>query len=377
MTIKTSDMKRICTSVLLLAVCLVSGAQDYMKSREEIMKVWRSAKAAELREIDENSEISINGDTLKYTFTVFGARPEGGRSLWISLHGGGGTTAQMNDSQWENQKKLYRPSEGIYLCPRAPWNTWDMWFQAPIDDLFEKLIETMVVLHDVNPDRVYIMGYSAGGDGVWRLAPRMADHWASAAMMAGHPGDVSLMNVRNMPFTIWVGENDGTYNRNREVAARGKELDKLQTDDPEGYVHDWHVVEGKGHWMELRDSVALPWMAQYIRNPYPTKIVWRQEEVGRTMFYWLKVPENEAVKGKKLCLEVKGNTINISECDYTSLTIYLNDKILNLNKEVTVKYGEKTLFKGRLRRKAETLRKTLEERNDPSYMFDTELTVNL
>lgn len=370
-------MKRICTSVLLLAVCLVSGAQDYIKSREEIIKVWRSAKAAELREIDENSEISINGDTLKYTFTVFGARPEGGRSLWISLHGGGGTTAQMNDSQWENQKRLYRPSEGIYLCPRAPWNTWDMWFQAPIDDLFEKLIETMVVLHDVNPDRVYIMGYSAGGDGVWRLAPRMADHWASAAMMAGHPGDVSLMNVRNMPFTIWVGENDGAYNRNREVAARGKELDKLQTDDPEGYVHDWHVVEGKGHWMELRDSVALPWMAQYIRNPYPTKIVWRQEEVGRTMFYWLKVPENEAVKGKKLCLEVKGNTINISECDYTSLTIYLNDKILNLNKEVTVKYGEKTLFKGRLRRKAETLRKTLEERNDPSYMFDTELTVNL
>lgn len=377
MTIKTFDMKRTCTSVLLLAVCLVSGAQDYIKSREEIIKEWRSAKAAELREIDENSEISINGDTLKYTFTVFGARPEGGRSLWISLHGGGGTTAQMNDSQWENQKKLYRPSEGIYLCPRAPWNTWDMWFQAPIDDLFEKLIETMVVLHDVNPDRVYIMGYSAGGDGVWRLAPRMADHWASAAMMAGHPGDVSLMNVRNMPFTIWVGENDGAYNRNHEVAARGKELDKLQTDDPEGYVHDWHVVKGKGHWMELRDSVALPWMAQYIRNPYPTKIVWRQEEVGRTMFYWLKVPENEAVKGKKLCLEVKGNTINISECDYTSLTIYLNDKILNLNKEVTVKYGEKTLFKGRLRRKAETLRKTLQERNDPSYMFDTELTVNL
>jgi dienelactone hydrolase len=28
---------------------------------------------------------------------------------------------------------------------------------------------------DVNPNKVYVMGYSAGGDGVWRLAPRMAD----------------------------------------------------------------------------------------------------------------------------------------------------------------------------------------------------------
>ena len=41
-----------------------------------------------------------------------------------------------------------------------------------------------------------VVGYSAGGDGVYQLAPRMADSWAAAAMMAGHPNGVSPLSLR-------------------------------------------------------------------------------------------------------------------------------------------------------------------------------------
>ena len=44
-----------------------------------------------------------------------------------------------------------------------------------------------VINEDVNPNKVYLLGYSAGGDGVYQLAPRMADRWAAAAMMADSP----------------------------------------------------------------------------------------------------------------------------------------------------------------------------------------------
>ena len=131
-----------------------------------------------------------------------------GRSLWISLHGGGGAPKRVNDQQWENQKKLYTVDEGIYLAPRAPTNTWNLWHEAHIDRLFARLIEDLIVLEDVNPDRVYVLGYSAGGDGVYQLAPRMADRWAAAAMMAGHPNGVSLLSLRNVPFALQVGGND-------------------------------------------------------------------------------------------------------------------------------------------------------------------------
>ena len=72
--------------------------------------------------------------------------------------------------QWENQKKLYTLEEGIYLAPRSPTNTWNLWHEAHIDRLFGRLIEDLIVLEDVNPDRVYVLGYSAGGDGVYQLA---------------------------------------------------------------------------------------------------------------------------------------------------------------------------------------------------------------
>ena len=119
---------------------------------------------------------------MPFWYTTFGDAPFGERSLWISMHGGGGAPSEVNTSQWENQKKLYTLEEGVYLVPRAPTDTWNLWHQSHIDPMFEQLIENMIVFEGVDPNRVYITGYSAGGDGVYQLAPRMADRLAAAGM---------------------------------------------------------------------------------------------------------------------------------------------------------------------------------------------------
>lgn len=315
---------------------------------------------------------------MKFSYQIFGEKPEGGRSMFISMHGGGNTAHSVNDSQWENQKRLYQPDEGVYVCPRAPWDDWDMWFKAPIDSMIEELIQTMVSELDVNPNRVYLMGYSAGGDGVWRLAPRLADHFAAASMMAGHPGDVHLENVRNMPFTIWVGGQDAAYNRNKEVAARGVELDSLQSVDPEGYIHQTHVLAGKPHWMDLEDTAAVKWMSQYERNPYPEKIVWRQEEVTKEYFYWLRVPSDESKRGKTIIVSRKGNTFYLERCDYTHFYIYYNDKMIDPSNPVKVKYKDRNLLK---KHKNHTTPNQplldLEVRGDREYMFDHVIMIEM
>ena len=73
------------------------------------------------------------------------------------------------NSQWENQKKLYQPKDAVYLCPRAIQDTWDLHFVNEADAFYDAIIRYAVSALDVNPDKVYIMGYSAGGDGGWRL----------------------------------------------------------------------------------------------------------------------------------------------------------------------------------------------------------------
>ena len=371
-------------SKLAGAICMIafivpssdSWAQE--AAYPDVVEQWRQENAARWKANLESMTVS-NGDlTMKFSYQIFGDKPSDGRSMYISMHGGGNTAASVNDSQWENQKRLYQPQEGVYVCPRAPWNDWDMWFKPPMDVLLEELIQTLAYGLDVNSDKVYLMGYSAGGDGVWRLAPRLADHFAAASMMAGHPGDVKLVNVRNMPFTIWVGGDDAAYNRNREVAARGRELDSLQTADENGYIHETHVLEGYPHWMDLKDSAAVPWMAQFKRNPYPDRIVWRQEEVTRDAFYWLSVPHEYAKRGMTVIANRIGNVIEIEQCDYPELSICLNSNMVNFSRKVTViKYKGRKVFRGRLKPSADTARKTLFQRGDPSYMFDAVINVKL
>ncbi|MBX3746918.1 MAG: hypothetical protein KF833_16530 [Verrucomicrobiae bacterium] len=123
------------------------------------------------------------------------------------------------------------------MAPRAPTDTWNLWHEAHIDPLFQSLIDAHVALSGVNPDRVYLLGYSAGGDVVWQLAPRMADRFASAAMMAGHPNESSVLGLRNLPFAVFVGGNDAAYNRNTVVAGRAAELGRLAAADPGGTGH--------------------------------------------------------------------------------------------------------------------------------------------
>lgn len=318
----------------------------------------------------------IHGDLeMPISCMVFGQKPDDGYSLYISLHGGGNAPKDLNDSQWQNQWHLYRPAEGVYICPRAPYDDWDMHFKPGLDEFYKDIILFAYSHLGVNPDKVYIMGYSAGGDGVWRLAPRLADTWAAASMMAGHPGDVSLVNLRNTPFMVWCGALDSAYDRNRQCSARIAELDSLQNSDPEGYIHEGHIVAGKSHWMDQADTLAVGWMAQYRRNPYPSKIVWRQEEVLHDSFYWVSVPDDEMARGKEVRLSVRDNVISIDRCDYSRLTFGLNDSIVNLDKPVKVKMNDRTIARKKLVRSMETMEKTLHERQDARYAFDSELEV--
>ena len=187
-----------------------------------LWKERRAALAEELKAEDEARAFEAAGQVLRIKERRFEDAPEGERSLWISMHGGGGAPPELNDGQWNNQIRLYEPEEGFYVAPRAPTNTWNLWHQGHIDPLFDRMIASYVARHGVDPDRVYLMGYSAGGDGVYQLAPRMADRYAAAAMMAGHPNETRPDGLRNLPFMIFMGGKDGAYDRNK-IAARWKE----------------------------------------------------------------------------------------------------------------------------------------------------------
>lgn len=261
------------------------------------------------------------------------------------------------------------------IAPRAPTDNWNLWHEAHIDALFDRLIEDFVVLRGVNPDHVYIMGYSAGGDGVWQLAPRMADRWAAAAMMAGHPNDASLLPLRNLAFAAFVGGADAAYNRNKVVAERIAELDRLQQEDPGGYDHLGRVYPGLAHWMNLKDAEALLWMVLKTRQPWPKKVIWLQSGVTHTRYYWLAVPAAEAMPGKEIVAELDGQTIRLSGDVPKGLMLRLSDELLDLDHEVRVEIAGQQVFQGRVPRTAQAIRESLLQRSDPRSVTTASLVL--
>ena len=319
--------------------------------------------------------ISLDGNKLRYLQKVFGSAPREGRSLWISLHGGGSAPASVNDQQWRNQIELYQPAEGYYVAPRAPTDSWNMWFKPHITPLFDRLIENYVVKYRVNPNKVYVLGYSAGGDGVYQIGPRMADRWAAASMMAGHPNDAQPVNLRNIGFGLFMGANDSSYNRNGMAEKWKGLLSSLRKADPGGYQHKVRIYPGLGHWMNLRDAESIPWMAKFRRNPWPDKVVWRQDGVIQTRFYWLSIAKSDHVKGRRIEATVKGQTISLTAKNTKRVTVRLSDSLVNLDEELTVKFNGRVKFNGTVSRLKSELSRSLAERADNTCAASAKITV--
>ena len=344
----------------------------------DIVQTLRAARQKE--HVAKSITIKHKGSdkTLRYEYIIYGKKPVDGHSLYISMHGGGGAPASVNDGQWKNQIKLYKPAEGIYLAPRAPTDTWDLWHQAHIDPLFDRLIENFITIEGINPNKIYIMGYSAGGDGTYQLAPRMADRWAGAAMMAGHPGDAKTYNLRNLAYFIQCGGKDAAYNRNKLAAEWGTKLDRLSMIDHGAYPHKWIVYPQYGHWMNLECKQAVPWMAKHTRNPWPKKLHWHQDNVTHTRFHWLANPDPKP--NQLITAEVEDQTITLTSDNskLNAITLRLSDKLLDLDKPLTVSDSQgKTLFKGKVIRTVQSIYDSIQQRPDPTSAATATLTIKL
>jgi len=356
------------------------GIDSYKKYASELLL----SRSIEL----SKQSIEIDGFEIKYHLNTYGDMPINGWSLFISLHGGGGVSPEINERQWNRHKKLYSLKEGILLTPRSPTDTWNMWHQDHIDKIFNRLIQNMIAKYNVNPNKIFLLGYSAGGDGVYQLAPRMADRFAAASMSAGHPNDASPLGLRNIGFSIHMGKNDSAYNRNLAAEEWKIQLEDLKSKDIDGYENFVKIYEGRGHQISHAkenyvleksnngvDSSGILWMSKFTRNSYPKKVVWKQDDVTHNRFYWLKVNEPKAYS--LIVAKIESQVINISYATVPEVVIMLHDNLLNMDKEVKVVYMDKEIFKGYVPRTKDVILNSINEYGDPESIYYGKIPVSL
>ncbi|MBQ6481925.1 MAG: hypothetical protein IJI45_12465, partial [Anaerolineaceae bacterium] len=279
----------------------IDQLKDY---REMTWEQWEETilESEELQFETENFAMTFGEATMRYTVEVFGEMPDEGYPLYIAMHGGGADdTPDFNDSQWEAMQNYYTDHLdcGVYVAVRGVRDTWDTHFNPESYPLYDRLIEYMILTEYVDPNRVYLTGFSAGGDGAYAIGARMSDRFAAVNMSSGHPNGISMINYYNLPIELQVGEYDTDYDRHIVTAQYGQLLDELQSEYPDGYEHRTLIHVDRGHnyedysneevevyanvdgylsgedrSTEWVNSYAPDWLDDHVRNPLPESIRW-------------------------------------------------------------------------------------------------------
>lgn len=381
--------------------------------------------------IDEHQKHALNfqNKTMHYSFDKIGNAPSQGYPLYIALHGGGNAQKNVNDSQWDAMKSYYRDSinEGIYIAPRGISDSWNLHFMDESYPLYEQLIENMILFENVDPNRIYLLGFSAGGDAVYQIPSRMPDRWAGANMSAGHSNGINLINFRNIPLLIQMGQNDASYNRNHNSVENFIKLNDLQA-KYEGYPHEifvhskgshnswrdnssWgfsqYILKNPIQWHQTgssetiqKNTNAIHWLQNHQRNPYPQKLVWDTNTTtpakvnkkvdylisenakakigsGHRLFYWLDLNDNPPSKnlGQVIATFDRSlNRINIEEInDGVNISILVNTSMVDFSKPINIFVRENEIGFVYATPSLEVMARTLLERGDPNFVFKAEI----
>ena len=394
--------------LLILAFAFGCAAEEAPSSNDEMRlareEVWNEYAENRLQDetlIKETQQQALHfGDVvMRYTITVKGKMPEGGYPLFIALHGGGQSdTPDINNQQWEQMGYYYSQwlNCGVYVAVRGVRDTWDTHFNPESYPLYDRLIEYMILTQNVNPDKVYLTGFSAGGDGVYAISPRMADRFAAVNMSSGHPNGVSLVNLSNLPIQLQAGEFDTAYDRHTVTAEYGIYLDELQAAFGGGYVHRTLIHFNAGHnyadyspkplmvmtdsraWLESGersvtrvDCFPPDYFASFVRDPYPSALIWdlatRAELRETNSFYYLRAPKTTT---GTIRIDLADNSVSIKTEELNGdFEILFNEEMVDFSRPLSFTLDGKTVVL-QLQADKALLAETTLDRGDPRYQFE-------
>jgi hypothetical protein len=343
--------------------------------------VWKAYQAApihaEMKKDFEQNQVRYEKHSSPYTLKKVGKRPEKGWPLFIAMHGGGGVPKAINDSQWKHMQIYYKDQDSVpgylYLALRAPNDTWNGFYDTYVPPLVTNLIRQFLLFGDVNPDKVFLMGYSHGGYGAFFIGPKIPDRFAAVHASAAAPtdGTISPRCLRNTPFTFMIGENDNAYGRRKRCEAFNAEIQKLKEKDKGDFPVVMEFKKGFGHG-GLPDRDKIKDLAPLSRNPVPRHLTWDLTDAVIKNFYWLSVPN--AGPGQSIDAVLRDNMVQITSQKVNQFELLLDSRLIGFQGPVRITMDGKTQMV-EARPSMLTLCQSMQERGDPELAFTCRIKV--
>ena len=347
--------------------------------RRSVWEAYQSAPTHEaLKQAYQESQARFEKYTSPYTVKTVGSRPANGWGLFIAMHGGGGAPQEVNDSQWRHMQIYYRDHPEVggyrYVALRAPNNEWNGFYTGYVYPLITHLIEQFLLFGDVDPNKVFVMGYSHGGYGAFAIGPKMPFRFAAIHSSAAAPADgIQPQTLRNTPFTYMVGEKDTAYGRIDRVREFDQAVQKLRADRPHTYPVTLTVIADHPHsGLPDRDKIAEMYPAT--RNPVPTDLTWTLTDAVIKDFFWLQAPHPK--NGQEFNATCHDNIVTVNTKNLAEGSILLDERLVTFKERVTLDLNGHAR-KLKLAPNLLTLCETMQERGDPDLAFTARVPLSL
>lgn len=405
--------------ILLPAQGSSLSPKELGSARARVWAAWQEANAR-LDEPKLPTLLPLNADTkgtlvlpdslepaatMDYYWGSKGEQPAAGWPVYIYLHGSG-----PRDREWSNGLKfattLFEDAPSAYFVPRIPnEGGYYRWWQRSKQWAWNWLLRQLMLDDRVDARKIYVFGISEGGYGSQRLASFYADYWAAAGPMAGGEPlrNAPAENCRNIGFSLLTGANDTGFYRNELTGRVQAAFDSLQALCPDDYRHRVELLPGQGHNFDYRPTT--PWLRAFERDPWPTEFSWEDFEMDgwhRTGFYNLVVnrrPDKElrtrydvAVANNHIDLTISNVHYQTVKTDpkwgieldiartYTpatggALTLYLDEHLVDLEREVTVSVNGKQVYRGRVACSVGTMMESLATFYDRERIYPASILI--
>lgn len=345
---------------------------------------------------------------MPYYWGSKGQRPSEGYPLFLYLHGSG-----PKDAEWSTGLKLglmFDDAPSVYFIPQIPQEgVYYRWWQKAKIYAWNRLLRQAFLTDSINPNRIYFLGISEGGYGSQRLAAYYADYLAAAGPMAGGEPlqNAPAENYMNLGYSMLTGAKDYGFYRHVLTQYTKEALDSLEHLYPGKYKHRIELIPEMGHGIDYRPTT--PWLKTHIRNPQPKEFIWENFEMDgkyRRGFYNLVVLERSndtpdkrtvysmKIEGNRINLDIKNISYKIIEKDPDwgiplkfrkhstpvekgEIILYLSDRLVNLDKKISVYVNGKKIFRGKANLSVAHLVNSCAIFQDPERLFPAAIRIDL
>jgi len=292
----------------------------------------------------------------------------------IELTGGNG----FSESMFLRSNKIVKYNY-ILVSPDADYGMW--WEQDQIL-MFEDLLKRIFRDYSVDPDRIYLQGFSNGGIGVYIYGFRHSDCLAAVASLEGYSKildgrrgietEMSL-NMRNTPLLIMHGEWDDVIS----IEPNRFLVEFLKRNS---IPHKFIPIHNEGHNITFAKyhTKIMDFFQSYQRNPAPEKICLIVDDIRYNRNLWIRVDEKMDTKERaRVEAERKKEKFVLKTKNVKKVSLLLNDWHYEEGKLYEVLINKKLVFRGALNFDPDVLLDSLENENDYARLYGVHLAFDI